>query len=119
MFLDMKTINLPAKEKETEFSKYLLERNPSEKFIRTYGIYLRSNVVKKYVQENSRKQDIFQVEDLEELFDIYDAVKLDDNNIRLHNVYSGAISAYIKFLEGKPLRIKASKEKKDAILDSE
>jgi hypothetical protein len=90
MFLDMKTINLPAKEKETEFSKYLLERNPSEKFIRTYGIYLRSNVVKKYVQENSRKQDIFQVEDLEELFDIYDAVKLDDNNIRLHNVYSGA-----------------------------
>lgn len=53
MFLDMKTINLPAKEKDTEFSKYLLERNPSEKFIRTYGIYLRSNVVKKYVQENS------------------------------------------------------------------
>lgn len=109
----MSTINKPPKEKETAFSNYLLERNPSQKFVRTYGIYLRSRVVVKYVQEYAHKDDIFKVVDMEELLDIYDAVKLDDNNIRLHNVYSGAVSAYIKYLEGKPLRLKAKKKESE------
>ena len=111
----MKTIDKTAREKETEFSKYLLNRNPSEKFVRTYGIYLRSNIVRKYVQNKSEVDNIFDVTDMDVLLDIYDAVKLDDNNIRLHNVYSGAISAYIKYLDGRPLRIKAKKKEEETI----
>lgn len=109
----MSIINKTAQEKENGFVKYLLERNPSEKFIRTYTSYLKSTVVRKYVQEIAKTQDIFQITDKEELFDVYDAVKLNDDNIRLHNVYSGAVSAYIKFLEGRTLRIKAGEKGKD------
>ena len=105
----MKTINRTPVEKQNGFSQFLLDRNPSAKFIRTYGIYLRSNVVRQYTQSIAHTSDIFKIEDMDQLLDIYDEVKLDENNIRLHNVYSGAVSAYIKYLEGKPLRIKVNK----------
>ena len=111
----MKNIDKSPKEKENGFGKFLLERNPSQKFVRTYGIYLRSQVVRRYVLENSHTDDIFQVTDMNELLDIYDALRIDDNNIRLHNVYSGAVSAYIKYLDGKPLRIKAKKKEENEI----
>ena len=109
----MALISKSANEKEKGFVRFLLERNPSEKFIRTYTIYLKSAVVRKYTLEIAKTPDIFQITDKEELFDVYDAVKLDDNNIRLHNVYSGAVSAYIKFLEGRTLRIKAGEKGKE------
>lgn len=71
-----------------------------------------------YTEEIAGTQDIFQITDKEELFNVYDAVKLDDDNLRLHNVYSGAVSAYIKYIEGRPLRIKAGeKDKKKIISD--
>ena len=102
----MNTINKTPKEKENGFSQFLLNRNPSAKFIRTYGIYLRGNVVRHYTKSIAHIPDIFMIEDMDLLYDVYDAVKLDENNIRLHNVYSGAVSAYIKYLVGKPLRVK-------------
>ena len=109
----MSIIRKSAQEKEKGFVQFLLDRNPSEKFIRTYTIYLKSSVVRKYTQGIAKTQDIFQIADKEDLLDVYDAVKLDDDNIRLHNVYSGAVSAYIKFLEGRTLRIKAGEKGKE------
>lgn len=100
----MSTIFKSAKEKEKGFIQFLLDRNPSERFVRTYSIYLKSAVVKKYAQQIARTQDIFCIVDKDKLAEVYDAVKTDDDNIRLHNVYSGAVSAYIKFLDGRPLR---------------
>lgn len=108
----MSIMSKTAQEKEKGFLKFLLDRNPSEKFIRTYIIYLKSTVVKKYTENLAKTQNIFQIAIREKLIDVYDAVKLDDDNIRLHNVYSGAISAYIKYIDGRPLRIKAGEKNK-------
>lgn len=91
------------------FTRFLLERNPSPKFIRTYGIYLSSQVVKKYTKETVGTDNIFEISSVKNINDIYSKVKSDENNIRLHNVYSGAVSAYCKYLEGRPLRIKVQK----------
>lgn len=41
--------------------------------------------------------------------DIYQVVKASNRNITNHNVYSGAVSAYAKYLTGIPLRKKAEK----------
>ena len=48
-----------------------------------------------------------------DLLTIYDKVKADSNNVRLHNVYSGVISAYIKFLNGQELRKRVISSEKD------
>ena len=52
------------------------------------------------------KDDIFSVESIDSLVHIYNLTKEDPANKRHHNVYSGAISAYIKYREGKSLRPK-------------
>lgn len=103
-------IRLTAEKKKELFREFLLARNPSEKFARTYFTYLHSSVVRKACAENTSTDDIFSVENFDDIENIYDEVKLDDKNIANHNVYSGAVSAYKKFLIGKPLRIMVTKK---------
>lgn len=103
-------INLTAEKKKALFREFLLARNPSEKFARTYFTYLHSTVVRKACAENTSTDDIFSVKSIDDIENIYDEVKLDDKNIANHNVYSGAVSAYKKFLIGKPLRIRVTKK---------
>lgn len=103
-------IRLTAEKKKELFREFLLARNPSEKFARTYFTYLHSSVVRKACAENTSTDDIFSVESFDDIENIYDEVKLDDKNIANHNVYSGAVSAYKKFLIGKPLRIMVTKK---------
>lgn len=103
-------ISLTAEKKKELFREFLLARNPSEKFARTYFTYLHSRVVRKACAENTSTDDIFSVESFDDIENIYDEVKLDEKNIANHNVYSGAVSAYKKFLIGKPLRIMVTKK---------
>jgi hypothetical protein len=109
----MTTKEKKAKNNREGFTRFLLERNPSPKFIRTYEIYLCSQIVKKYTKEVVGTDNIFEISKTDDIRDIYTQVKWDENNIRLHNVYSGAVSAYCKYLEGRPLRIKARKKAPD------
>lgn len=97
-------IRLTAERKKELFREYLLARNPSEKFAHKYFIYLHSTVVRKACLNNTLIDDIFSIENFDDIEIIYDKVKFDDKNIANHNVYSGAVSAYKKFLLGKPLR---------------
>ena len=103
-------IRLTAEKKKELFREFLLARNPSEKFARTYFTYLHSTIVRKACAENTTTDDIFSVESFDDIENIYDEVKLDDKNIANHNVYSGAVSAYKKFLIGKPLRPMVAKK---------
>ena len=98
---------------ELAFKDFLLHRNPSQKFAEKYFTYLASSLVKTTTLEVSKVTDIFQVTDLNELNTIYAIVKANSNNVRLHNVYSGAVSAYIKFLTGKELRKRVIPKKGD------
>lgn len=103
-------INLTAEKKKALFREFLLARNPSEKFARTYFTYLHSTVVRKACAEHTSTDEIFSVQDFDDIENIYDEVKIDDKNIANHNVYSGAVSAYKKFLMGKPLRVRVTKK---------
>lgn len=90
--------------KVDEFRGFLLKRNPSIKFAEKYINYLNSGIVKNYTYKIAKMDEIFSVDNISDLNKIYCKVKTDPNNIRLHNIYSGVISAYIKFLTGKELR---------------
>lgn len=94
-----------------DYRAYLLGRNPSEKFIRTYFVYLGGSIVKKYLTALCGTDDIFAISDVNKLSIAYEQIKVDENNVRLHNVYSGAVGSYIKFLQGKPLRVIAKQNK--------
>lgn len=100
----MKTTKLYDDTKCLRFKEFLLARNPSESFAHKYITYLNGSVVKDVVKKIAHVESIFQVNNLQQVQAIYNKVKTNPNNIRLHNVYSGVISAYLKFLEGQDLR---------------
>lgn len=90
--------------KESQFRQFLLSRNPSVKFAKKYIKYLNHSIVKNVTMQIASVNSIFEVTEMSHLLLIYGMVKANANNIRLHNVYSGIISAYIKFLNGQDLR---------------
>lgn len=98
--------------KSNEFKEFLLKRNPSEKFANKYMAYLNSSLVRNIARKITGNENIFSVHDISALQVIYLEVKKDKANIRLHNIYSGIISAYIKFLSGIQLRKLVIHEKK-------
>lgn len=87
-----------------EFKEFLIKRNPSKKFADKYATYLTSNVIKNNAMSLYGTESILDIDDVVKLNKVYLAVKSDAANIRLHNVYSVALSAYIKFLKGENLR---------------
>lgn len=99
-------INSDPANKRRYFIEYLLKRNPSQKFAKKYSVYLGGHIVRVITKQVSNVDDILKVTSLQQLFDIYRLVKINPTNVRLHNVYSGAISAYIKFLTGRDLRVR-------------
>lgn len=101
-------------DRKNGFREFLMKRNPSPKFVKTYFVYLRSTVVKKALLKYTNCSDIFMVTDDNPLQAVYDAVKGDPDNIRLHNIYSGAVNAYRKFLCGKNLRAIIRKQQSDS-----
>lgn len=86
------------------FRDFLLKRNPSKSFADKYIKYLDGNVIKRHTMAIAGTPNVSAIDSLSKLTDIYDMVKKDSDNIRLHNVYSGILSAYMKFLSGKELR---------------
>lgn len=66
--------------------------------------YLKSSLVKNKIKSISGCDSIYDVDSLAHLNSIYQSVKLDKANIRLHNIYSGVVSAYIKYVTGNELR---------------
>lgn len=86
-----------------------MKRNPSKSFADKYVTYLKSSLVRNMTRQVIGNDDIFNVSSLKELNEIYHLVKGEDANIRLHNVYSGVVSAYIKYITGNELRKRVSK----------
>lgn len=104
----MNIINLEPLAKNRGFKEFLLRRNPSKSFADKYVTYLKSSLVRNVTKQVTGKDDIYNVSSIKELNEIYHLVKGDDANIRLHNVYSGVVSAYIKYINGNELRKRVS-----------
>ena len=66
--------------------------------------YLTSRLVRSSAKNISGCDSIYKVDSLTQLNEIYQIVKADKNNVRLHNIYSGVVSAYIKYITGNELR---------------
>ena len=94
--------------KNRGFKEFLLKRNPSKFFADKYVTYLKSSLVRKVTRQVTGNDDIYNVSMVRELNQIYNLVKYNDGNIRLHNIYSGVVSAYIKYITGKELRKRIS-----------
>lgn len=103
-------MNEDAVQKKKEFKNFLLNRNPSNSFADKYITYLNGSVVKTAVHDVCSKQCVWDVTDMSELMAIYNRVRANKDNVRLHNIYSGVISAYMKFLQGKELRRRVIKD---------
>ena len=108
---------MKAKKSLTEnmqaFRQYLLQRNPSVAFTTRYITYLQGSVVSAAIYKVCGKNiTIDEVGTIKELQAIYTELKNNPDNQRLHNIYSGAVSAYIKFLTGQPLRAMVSANEK-------
>lgn len=100
----MNLLQLEPLAKRNGFRDFLLKRNPSRHFADKYMTYLTSSVVRSKAKSISGCDIIYNVENLTQLNEIYQLVKADKANIRLHNIYSGVVSSYIKFITGKNLR---------------
>lgn len=90
------------------FLDFLKRRNPTSNFPQRYVGYMNSRIIYNAAMKYAATEDIFSISNPKIVKKIYLEVKSDANNIRLHNIYSGVVSAYLKFLEGKDLRKRVS-----------
>lgn len=111
----MNLIKLEPFDKRRGFKDFLLRRNPSKTFAEKYMTYLTSSLVRSSTKQVSDQDDIFRVPSLKQLNEIYHLVKRDSSNIRLHNIYSGVVSAYIKYITGGELRKRVCKSEENKL----
>lgn len=107
-------------EKMVAFRDYLLKRNPNAEFADRYITYLQSSLVRATIQQVCGNASVIEdVEDIDNLQKIYLVLKEHRDNKRLHNIYSGVVSAYIKFLTGKQLRAMVGSTKENSLCPNE
>ena len=72
--------------------------------IRNYKTALNCNFIKEYLSVKFNCISIFEIIDLEVLYDIYVNIRVHPKNIETHRVCSAAIMKYIRFLnDGKKI----------------
>jgi hypothetical protein len=81
---------------------FFSQLNLSESVARNYRNALNSTFLKVTLAEKSNKESLFEITDLEELWNLYSFINLHPRNVANHRVYSAAVMKYIRFLnDGK------------------
>ena len=80
---------------ESDFYEYL---DVSNRTRRNYVKAVRSKFLKDILFENCGTYNLFEIDDLKKLWDIYSKVNLHPNNVKNHRNYSAALMKYIRFL---------------------
>ena len=106
--------NSVVKDRREQFFSQL---NLSESVARNYKNALNSTFVQVVLAERSNKESLFEITDLEELWNLYSFINLHPRNVANHRVYSAAIMRYIRFLNngkkyGRRIDYNCSKKKK-------
>ena len=94
----MKNNNLSKNDNYSSYCDYLKQKFASERTILNYLSFVESSLVLRYLKKIANKDSIYKVEDFDILLKLYLAIKDDKDNIRLHRIYSSAVSKYIKFM---------------------
>lgn len=90
-----KITNISASTRKESFFKSL---NLSIATIGNYTTALNSKYLKEYLNEHYNVADIFEITDLNVLWEIYSEINIAPKNIANHRGYSAAIMKYIRFL---------------------
>jgi hypothetical protein len=95
------------------FISYLEGRGVTERGINNILSFAANYRVNVYLNEVAPKAfSVFDITNVELLTYVYKMIRDDEDNIRLHRIYSGAVNRYIEFLSGKRVgRIDERKKK--------
>ena len=103
---------LPASIRKDDFYKSL---NLSERTALNYRIAIQSSFLTGFLKDELGTLNLFEIVDLNVLWDLYSKINQHPKNIKNHRAYSAAIMKYIKFLNnGQKLgkRIDSGKPRK-------
>ena len=93
------------------FIKHMQSKGVTERGITNILSFAANRRVNKYlIEEAPTLQNIYDTDDICLLTHVYQMVKDDKDNIRLHRIYSGAVNRYIEYLSGSRIGSKAEKE---------
>lgn len=82
---------------EIRKKRFFESLNVSQNTMRNYQVSINSSLVKQFVKSKNYTS-LFEIEDLNVLWDIYSNLNLHPKNIAAHRSYSAAIMRYIRFL---------------------
>ena len=102
---------------DDRMERFFSQLNLSESVARNYKNALNSTFVKVILAEKSNKESLFEITDIEELWNLYSFINLHPKNVAHHRVYSAAVMKYIRFLNdgkkyGRRIDYNCSKKKK-------
>ena len=84
------------------FVKFLQKRGVTERGISNILSFAGNRRVSIYLKEvEPSLSTVYDTSDVELLGYVYRMIKDDEDNIRLHRIYSGAVNRYIEYLSGK------------------
>lgn len=93
------------------FIKHLRNKGVTDRGINNILSFAANKRVNKYlIEETPTLKNIYDTDDITLLTYVYQMVKDDEDNIRLHRIYSGAVNRYIEYLSGSRVGSKAEKE---------
>lgn len=92
--MDEKNTLTPSRRKADFFESL----NLSSATINNYRSALQSSFLLDYLKQEFKVNDLFEIDDLESLWQIYSRINLHSKNISHHRAYSAAIMKYIRFL---------------------
>ena len=84
------------------FVKFLENRGVTERGLNNILSFAGNRRVNSYLNEvEPSLVTVYDTEDIDLLGYVYKMIRDDEDNIRLHRIYSGAVNRYIEFLSGK------------------
>lgn len=91
---------MQSKDTNTRKEKFFSSLGLAEATMRNYKTALDSRFLKEYITAKCNCISIFDIIDLDVLYDIYINIRIHPKNIETHRVCSAAIMKYIRFLNG-------------------
>jgi hypothetical protein len=78
--------------------QFLSQLNLSETTLKNYKVAFNSAFLKEMLLKECDGKQLFQITELDVLWNLYSKVNLHPRNVSYHRIYSAAIMKYIRFL---------------------
>lgn len=85
---------------EQRKKNFIAQLNLSDTTTRNYITALNSSLLKEMLLEECDGKQLFEINDLDELWKLYSKINVHPRNISTHRICSAAVMKYIKYLNG-------------------